>query len=296
MNIFEKSIAFTMEAGKIGVRRKVNSSMMEVKNTEDQPDPKAIAVNKEIISCKEFDAIGSLDSSIRLYLYRKALPAPFRRGTYLIPMSMVEQVDQVVDAYKQNRESLVTLFLSVYEKEVEEARQRLGTLYNSADYPPLDAVRGSFYVNTSYLQLGVPSTLNQLSPEIFQREQAAFKNKLASAAEEIQQALRTSFLELVEHMKDRLAPSEDGKQKTFRDSLVMNMREFLNDFTARNIADDAELEKLVNQARSVLNGTTPDKLRNSDSLREQIATNMEGIKNSLSTMITNAPRRKFNLD
>jgi hypothetical protein len=270
---------------------------MEVKNSDDQPDPRAIAVNKEIISCEEFDAISSLDNSIRTYLYKKALPAPFRRGFYLIPLAMVERVDEVIQKYKDDRKYLVALFLSVYQKAVEDAKQRLGALYNPQDYPSAAVVETAFYVNSSYLQLGeVPGTLNQIAPEIFQREQSEFKNKLATAADEIQQALRVSFLELVEHMKSRLSPDSEGKPRIFRDSLVMNMREFINDFRARNIADDAELEKLVERARLVLNGATPDKIRSSEDLRGRVASNMEEIKASLSGMITTAPKRKFNLD
>jgi hypothetical protein len=296
-NVFEKSLAYSLEIGRIGTVRKINSTTMQLKEGYgDQPDPSAIGVSKEIIQCSEFDAIQSRDGRIRADLARLALPAPFRKGVYLIPLSLVQRVDDMVQAYQTEREALIEAFMTGYLDAINAARIRLGGVFNPADYPDAARVRSAFYVRASYLEMGLPGRLQEINPEIFQRERNAFSAKLESAADEIRLALRESFRDLVDHMADRLTPDPSGKPRIFRDSLVLNLKGFLEDFNARNIADDTDLAALVDQARAALAGRTPEELRNAPMIRDQVQARMSEIKTALGNMITTRPGRKFSFE
>jgi methionine synthase II (cobalamin-independent) len=208
---------------------------------------------------------------------------------------LIERIDGEVEAYKADRETLIYNFLQQYETAKSEARERLKDIYRDTDYPNAEEVKESFYVRSTYLELGVPGQLSKFNPALYQREQEAFKNKLENAATEIQDALRESFRDLVAHMTERLSPSADGKAKIFKDTLVLNLREFMESFTSRNIADDSELQSIVDQARKCLNGTTPEMLRNGPAFRQGIAQSMNEIKGKLDTMIQ-TKGRKFDFD
>ena len=58
-------------------------------------------------------------------------------------------------------------------------------------------------------------------------------------------------------MVSKLTPDTDGERRIFGDSLVLNMREFLDTFKSRNIADDADLEKLVEDTKALLPALIP---------------------------------------
>ncbi|MDD5060689.1 MAG: hypothetical protein PHN44_00190 [Candidatus Marinimicrobia bacterium] len=297
-NLLDNAIALSVTISKIGTRRKVDSRKVQIKESEgEQPESDAIAVNKELISCPSFDAITKLDGDFRTRLYKLALPNPlFRNGTYLIPVSMVEYIDEMVETYKNERANKISAFVADYRNAVTDARSRLGGLFNINDYPDIETVRGSFQVVAQYIEIGLPAALGSISPEIFNRERAAFNDKLVSAADEITAAMRESFKELVDHMVERLKPGADGKPKIFRDSLVNNFKEFMDTFSARNITNDTDLEALVSKAKDILGGKSAEDLRNYDSIRENVVSGISEIKEQLSGMVIDAPKRKFNFD
>ncbi|MCK9599055.1 MAG: hypothetical protein M0R06_08450 [Sphaerochaeta sp.] len=298
-NLLDNAIALSVTISKIGTRRKVDSRKMVMRETEgeQQPDSDAIGVNKELISTPTFDAITKLDGDFRTRLYKLALPNPlFRNGTYLIPISMLEQIDSMIENYKNERLSKIAAFIDDYNTAVYDAKSRLGGLFNPADYPDKESVKGSFSVTAQYIEIGIPANLGAISPAIFQREKALFNEKLISAAEEITAAMRESFNELINHMVDRLKPGADGKPKIFRDSLISNLKEFMDTFSARNITNDSDLENLVNKARDILGRKSAGDLRNYDSIRENVVSGISEIKEQLSGMVIDAPKRKFNFD
>jgi hypothetical protein len=299
MSVYDKGIGFSIEIGKIGVRRKVRQDKVQVR---DDPDAsvRMLHVSKEILECAEYDAIESLDNYIRVRLAKFALPSMFRRGVYLVPLDLLQRVDEMCEDYRVKRAELVENFLKVYEGAVRAAREKLGTLYNPKEYPALSEVRASFDVQTRYLDFNPSGKLATINAGMFKRETERFQNQLENAAEEIKLALRESFGELVNHMANKLTPDSDGEKKIFRDSLVLNMREFLDTFKARNIADDAELEKLVEDTKKLLNGIDAesiDLLRQPGTVKETVAAGMIQIKTALDTSIETLRKgRKFSFD
>jgi hypothetical protein len=296
-NLFEKSIALSLEIGKIGTRKKVSRGKMVLREGEgEQPDQEAIGVSKELIDSPEFDAITQLDGSIRNELAKLSLPSPFRKGIYLIPLNLVQRVDAKISNYKSDRAQLIDAFINSYAEAVFSARARLGGLFNGDDYAAAEDVRAAFTVESNYMDLGLPKQLGTINKEIFEREAKAFEAKLTSAADEIQAAMRIAFKELIEHMADRLKPGEDGKPRIFRDTLVLNLKEFMDNFAARNIADDADLKALVDQASAILGNKSAEELRKSPAYRQDIAKGLSTIKEKLDGMVVCAPIRKFSFD
>jgi hypothetical protein len=297
-NIYEKSLALCIETTKVGISKKVSKgSMMLRENLGEQPDESSVAVSKELISCKEFDSILKLDAAVRANILKLAVPSKFKKGIYLIPLACVDAVDRLIESYKSERLAMVESFVAVYKDAVIEAKFRLGGLFNIDDYINVEDVRDSFSVSSSYIDLGLPSNLSNISPEIFKREQEEFKIKMNSAADEIQQALRIAFKDLVDHMAERLTPDpEQSKPKVFRDSLIFNLREFMDSFNSRNITDDKELQDIINQAKGIIGNRSAEELRSMSSVRESVKNGLEEIKGKLNGMVTVAPIRKFNFN
>ena len=99
--------------------------------------------------------------------------------------------------------------------------------------------------------------------------------------------------ELVEHLVERLSSDESGKHKTFRDSTIENLNSFFARFNQLNIGSDEGLRDLIGQAQSVIQGVQPQQLRDNDSLRQRIATQMSAVQASLDGMMVDRPRRNI---
>lgn len=296
-NIYEKAIGFSIAQHRIGVTRKIDSRRVSIDNgSGEQPESNSIGVNKKILDCPELKEIQRTDADLLGRMRAIAVCAPLKAGTYLIPIPLIDRIDGMVSEYLEARKERVNAFLSVYGEAVEEARKRLGAVFNPADYPPLESVRASFFVETAYIDFGVPGRLKEIRPKLFARERAAFKEKLENAAEEIRLGMRAVFQDLVNHMIQRLAPATDGKKKVFKRNLIENLAEFMDSFADRNIADDEELKKIIGVARECLKGKTPEMIREDKDIAEGVRKGMEVIKEKLDGMISTAASRKFNLD
>jgi hypothetical protein len=140
----------------------------------------------------------------------------------------------------------------------------------------------------SYFTFQTPEKLKSISASLFQQEQEKAATTWKEATDEVRQALRAGFGELVAHMTDRLTGD-----KIFRNSLVENFADFLETFQARNITNDEELQSLVGKARQMLDGVNPDDLRKQEGLKDTIAAGMGKINSQLDSMIVNRPKRKL---
>ena len=99
--------------------------------------------------------------------------------------------------------------------------------------------------------------------------------------------------ELVEHLVERLSTDGGGKPKTFRDTTITNLDSFFSRFRQLSINSSEELEQLVNQAQSVIRGVEPQRLRDNDTLRQQIAAQMSAVQASLDGLMVDRPRRNI---
>lgn len=287
-NIMDRAVCLSVELHGLGTKRKVNSSRVDT-----DADRAMIHVSKDILESKALADVKRLDGEIRSYINSRCLPSLFRAGVYLLPVDLIEQVDGRLEEFAAQRAELVEQFITEYQHARDAARARLGSLYDDRDYPGITEVREAFSMETRYIAFNTPSNLKDIAPAIWRRETEKAKAAVESAAEEIRQVLRAAMADLVDHMVERLSPKADGSQKVFRDTLVGNLREFLETFQARNITDDGDLAAIVQQARACLGGASPEALRQSPSVREKVRAGFESIKNNLDTMLVDKPRRRI---
>ena len=98
---------------------------------------------------------------------------------------------------------------------------------------------------------------------------------------------------MVEHLTERLSGRQDGKPKVFRDTAVTNLTEFFDRFRSLNIRSNEQLDDLVENAQRVITGVDPQQLRNSQALREQVASQMTVVQSGLDQLLVDRPRRNI---
>ena len=222
----------------------------------------------------------------------KGLSLPFPEpGIRLIRQDDVPVFDVQLTSLRAELEEAVAALDEHYGELRAAARERLGRLYNPADYP--DSLVGLFKVEHDFPSVEAPAYLRELSPELFRQEQARVTARFEEAVRLAEEAFLAEFAKLVGHLTDRLSGGEDGKPKVFRDSAVENMSEFFARFRSLNVRSNAELDALVEQAQRVVRGVEPQQLRDNATLRQQVAAQLSGVQATLDGLLVDRPRRRI---
>jgi hypothetical protein len=288
VDLAKKTVCIKMRLSTMGNTRKVSTSHIEADADKD-----LLRVSKHLLDSAELKAIGRFDGEIRRFLYNICLP--FEIGIHLLPIAALETVEDRLQKFADDRQTLVLAFLAVYPGLCQDAGKRLRSLYNPADYPPVDEVAGEFGLSWQYVSFGVPDQLKGISQEVWEQERDKAAQRMAEASSEIQQVLRQSMADLVAHMAERLKDGADGKPLKFKQSTVSNLVEFLSNFSFRNVTDDLQLQGLVGRARDLLQGVAADDLRTSGDMRTRVRQGMAALAADLDGILVKAGGRKMRL-
>ena len=109
-----------------------------------------------------------------------------------------------------------------------------------------------------------------------------------------ERAFLDEFARLVTHLTERITgANEDGTPKVFRDSAVDNLCDFFERFRSLNVRSNQQLDELVVQAQRVVRGVAAQDLRDSQSIRQEVATQLSRVQTSLDAMLIDRPRRRI---
>ena len=223
--------------------------------------------------------------------YWRSLTLPFPEpGVRLIRQHEIESFNQQMAGYRTELDQAVARLDGHYAELQAAARRRLGDLFNANDYPP--SLRGLFGVEWDFPNVEPPDYLAQLNPAIYEQERARVAARFTEAVQLAEQAFIAEFARLVSHLTERLSTT-DGERKVFRDSAIGNLSEFLDRFRQLNVRSNADLDALVNQAQQIIGGQEPQALRDSDALRQHVASQLSGVQAALDGMLVDRPRRRI---
>lgn len=249
-------------------------------------DPEFYNATKYLVDRGYLQPLEGIRSEARSYLYKKTLPFPIP-GILFVPKGMGGTIDQKMGTYQNKFNELTEEFARNYETFIDQARAKLGNLFNLTEYPK--DIRRHFSFAWKLYNFDAPDQVQVFSPEIYEKAIADYQQTMREFQETAVTTLRTTFSEMVDHIVERLS----GERKTFRDSLVGNIKEFLSDFTVLNITNDTELSRAVEKCRMILDGVSADAIRNNDTFRDHIAQNMSRVKAEVDTMMVSRPMRKI---
>ena len=228
----------------------------------------------------------------RILSFWKGISLPFPEpGLRLIRQQDIASFDVQMTTLRVELEEAVSQLDRHYDELRTAARNRLGSLYNSGDYPA--SLRGLFGIAWEFPSVEPPEYLSQLSPRLFEQECERVTARFDEAVQLAEEAFVTELNRLVSHLSDRLSGQEDGRPKVFRDTAVENLREFFTRFQQLNVRSNADLDTLVDQARRILRGVEPQQLRDNAARRQQVASQLAGVQASLDGLMVDRPRRSI---
>jgi len=237
-----------------------------------------------------FKAVTSVRSRILGYWRSLSLPYP-EAGIRLIRQDDISPFTVQLTTLRQELIEAVQQLDARYSELKAAARRRLGSLFNPIDYPA--TLVGWFDCTWDFPSVEPPDYLRQLSPQLYEQEAARVAARFDEAVRLTEEAFTEELSKLVSHLTDRLSGSEDGKPKIFRDTAVENLSEFFDRFRHLNVCSSEQLEDLVRQAQRIVSGVEPQKLRDDQPLRQQVATQLSGVQAVLDGLLVDRPRRNI---
>ena len=283
-DLARKTVCIKIQRSRLGNSRKVSAAQVEV-----DTDKTLLRISKRLFDCPEYKAIANFDAEISRYLESVCLP--FEKGVHLCPLPLLGEVDRKLKEFAQKRPALVEAFLAVYPSICAQAPERHRALHDPRDFPSVERVREAFSFSWRYISFGVPDKLREIAPELWDEECNKAAQLMTDAAKEAQQVMRTALAELVQHLAERLQNNDEGKPARLHKSAVSKLLDFLDTLDFRNVTGDAELKRLADDARGLIQGVSIKDLKSTAALREQVRTGMQEIAAQLDSMIVKGGRK-----
>ncbi len=255
-------------------------------------DGNSISAGKKLIDTKHdaYRALTSIKSQITRYWKDNSLAYP-ESGIRLIRQDRIDEFNATLEDYREQIEAGVRMLADHFDQIKTAASERLGDLFDSSDYP--SSIFDEFAVEWDFPEVDPPPYLLRLSPDLYREQAQRVSQRFERAVELAEQAFIEELARLVNHLSERLAGDDDGRPKVFRDSAVSNLGEFFGRFRELNVGSNEQLDQLVDRCEQLMSGVQPQGLRDNDSLRRSLSTNLATVQNSLDQLLVDQPRRRI---
>lgn len=226
---------------------------------------------KTLIDKAHLKALTSSESAIRAYHYKMTLPWD-DDGRRILPSQLYQAYTDAMRNFRVADMKLRQEFLALYPRLVSEARQRLGTMYDPADFPAAEVIPTKFDINISFEPIPNAKDFRvDVSDEAAEmiREQIAAENDV-----KFQAAMKDCFKrvhKVVSHISETLR-QEDPR---IFDTLVTNARDLVDCLPGLNLTNDPALEQFRVELHAML--PTPESLRASPHARAATADAADAI-------------------
>lgn len=296
-NIANNSFVLELHTREPSFSKKVDSAefFSVTKAEESGIAQDRISVSKKLITNKEIKKLKQHRHYFIKSLKSLSLPGgllTLGNGQFLIPLSLLATVKERIDQYLSRRTELLDEFESRYSEVIALAKERLGPLFDSSDYQPFDLVRECYGTDYKYISNRVPEEFAKISQEIYDSEQQRILSECAGTASLIDSHLQNKFVELVQHLEDKLQPDpETGKPRKLQESTLTNLKDFVNVFSEMNLTGNSKLAELVKSTEALLGGADIKKVRTDEEFRTELDNGFKGILEATSKMVAPLKRK-----
>ena len=266
-------------------RMPANTRKIDASRISTEADKDWIGVRKELLKSTERQAVTHAFSEMARFLKDRCAPGNvFRKGCYLLKTSLIESVQEKFEEQTAKADDAMDAFLKVYDERKQEARERLGDLYDEANYPSPSAYRQRTGMTLRYIEIAVPEA-GKLGGKLHAEQVAAAEEEWKQTIEQVRLALRASMQKLVGHLCDVLKPDAAGDAKIVKKTTFNQFDKFLKFFAERDVTNDVQLSLLVGKAKSIMAEVDPELIREDDVFRAAIANKFGEVAAALDGMV-----------
>lgn len=236
---------------------------IEVENAHGAHD--AGRYNKRLIDKAHLASIAKVAGELRKYHYGRTLPWT-DKGQRLLPSALFMEYRQGVSDLKNKFNLAVDGFAKLYPQLVQDARQRLGSMYQPEDYPQPWEVSDMFGIHVEFMP--VPDAENfrvSVAKEDLDEIKANITASIAQRQSKAVQDCHGRVREVVGRIAEQCG-REDGR---IHDSLIGSASDLASILHGLNITSDPLLTELETDLKDLI--VPVGVLRTSPTARRRVA-------------------------
>lgn len=203
-------------------------------------------------------------------------------GTRMLPMANFMDYKQGLNVRVQTLQLMFDKFFVEYPQLVNDAANKLGSLFDVSEYPDLDTVKSKFRCKYVFSPMPEANDFridaeNSLKEELRSQYEQEKTDKVNEAMNEAWNRLHEVLLHMSERMEDTVDESGEKVRKKFRDSVLDNPAELCGLLTKLNITKDPYLEDARQMLESSIAGIDIKDLRDSQATRTEVKQKVDDI-------------------
>ncbi len=246
-HIQNKAMLVNLSVSSWTASKKDRTASSDIKKSKGATE-KAGWFNKRLIDPTALEPIGAIEGRARKVHYAMTLPWG-DNGDRVLPAAAYLEYTDKIRALRQEFEDAVDKFVSDYPQRVQDARQMLGAMYDPADYPESTQIKYRFGVNIVFTP--VPDAAD-FRVDVGDEAVAEIRKSITESVEQrLKGATRECWNRLAE-VVGNMATALADPDKTFRDTLVENIRTLCDVLPKLNITNDADLGYMIRHVGACL--------------------------------------------
>lgn len=257
-----------------GNRKKLAKDLLEEKFQEDA---KVISATQRLLDPDAVKKVTGPMDAVQNEARRISKPW-FHDGIYYVEQENMEYTESKLhEALVESRIGLDELIEKYETLKADEKKDR-SNLYKEENYPTADSLRSRFRLTWGWQRITLPAGKEDISvvgKDVVTRENAKFREMMKEAAEQGIAAMRKSFLEIIEHLRDSL---RDGTK--FQESTVEKPKEFLKRMASTmsgSIYSDKPFRDMAKDIEEILDGVYAEDLRKDEVYRGAMGSAMGDV-------------------
>jgi hypothetical protein len=271
MSLQDKAMLVTLSVSCWTARKQDKKVSAEVEAQHNARD--AGRYNKLLIDKVHLDPLTSYAGQIRTYHYKMTLPW-MDNGARMLPSKLFAEYSAEMRKMKQEYASMVSKFAQLYSSRlVQEARQRLGTMYDPDDYPDPSELYGKFDVEIDIMP--VPDGAD-FRVDVSDVERGRIRQEIADRVAKRQAAAIKDAWVRIREAVGRVCARLTAKKVVVHDSLIDNLDDLSRLLPGLNVSDDPTMHTVCERIISGLL-VNPQLLRNSATARGRVVAEAEAI-------------------
>jgi hypothetical protein len=211
-------------------------------------------------------------NAVRLKHYGLTLPwvsdphATRMTGARLLPNALFDRYAKEMGLAKRQALASLDKFIAEYPDLVVRAKANLGGMAD-ATYPTPEEVRGKFRVSFDFEPIPAGQNFRGLPDHMITKLSQGLAAKQHRMIATAQAAMWAEVRERVAKIMERLSPSATGEEQRFKLSTIENARDLITLLPGWNVTGDPQVDEIVADIHTMLDGVDADKLRNDSTAR-----------------------------
>ena len=244
-----------------------------------------VRASKRLLKSESVGNMRKLNYKVRAVLHKYSLNSLFRPGVYVVPLDYVQVVDDYLQEANDQLETIKGELREEWDAVIAEASDRLGDLFNPADYPSAASAANEFSMSYRYVPIAsTPAILQHLAADTYKADLERSKTEPEKELQAFRDDLRLTLLGIVDTMREMLQ-RPDGEKRVFGQRFFKRLDSFLETFHTKNLSDDGALAGVVSQLRDVANGVDVAELKRSGDVQNALQSSLAEIGDAMSAMI-----------